>query len=153
MPWLDPRIPGFEDGGLLEAASFERSPAVAWHDPGPHVASYAIFLEDVDARPRRVHWCVFDLPEKVRSIPADVGPLPEVAGGKQARNDFGRIGYSGPTPGHRCRFLLYGVEKTLGLPPGVSAREVLAAVSGSVSQFAIRTAGAPPEAAWSVRAA
>jgi Raf kinase inhibitor-like YbhB/YbcL family protein len=151
VPWLEPRIAHFEDGGLFEDA--ERSPAVSWSDPGPHVVSYAIVLEDVDASAPRVHWCLFDLPEKLRSLPADVGSEPEVAGGKQARNDFGRIGYLGPTPGHRHRFLLYGVTKKLGLAAGVSAREVLAGVVGNVSQVAIRTASAPVEAPWGVRAA
>lgn len=144
MPWLDPEIPHFEDGGRFPEEYAERSPPITWSDPGTNVESYAIFLEDVSAAPPRIHWCVFDLPEKLRGIPADVGGAAEVAGGKQATNDFGECGYTGPAfaegTGHRFRVSIYGVTKKLGLPAGVSASAVRAAVSGNVSQVATRAA-------------
>jgi len=144
MPWLSPKIPHFEDGGLLPAEYAARSPPITWSDPGTNVLTYAVFFEDLDAIPPRIHWCVFDLPERLRALPGDVGAAAEVAGGKQAMNDLGQLGYSGPasspSAGRRFRFLFYAVTTKLGFPAGTSAREVLSAISGKVSQLASRTA-------------
>jgi Raf kinase inhibitor-like YbhB/YbcL family protein len=150
MPWLDPACPHLEDGGVFPVEYLERSPSLRWNDPGPHVKSFAVLLEDLDVEPVRVHWCVFDLPETARALPGGVGRAREVEGGKHATNDLGLLGYSGPVeapaPGSRFALRVYALTRTLGFPAGVPAEEVVRALSGTVQQLAslvVRFEGGP----------
>ncbi len=142
MPWLDPKIPGSEDGGAFPEEYLERSPPITWNDPGTNVQSYAILLEDTGITPPRVHWCVFDLPEPLRGIAGGLPAEPEAGGGKQATNDLGTVGYASPSvaPNAAAQFRVrvYALTSKLGLKPGAAARDVVAAISGKVSQLASR---------------
>lgn len=148
MPWLDPRIPGFVDGKALPEEYLDRSPPIAWNDPGTNVQSYAIVLEDVGVTPPRIHWCVFDLPEPLRGVPGDLGTALEVAGGKQATNDLGVVGYTSPESSSKAtgqfRLRIYALTTKLGFEPGTPARVIAAATSGKVSQVANRIVARGP---------
>jgi len=86
-------------------------------------------------------WLIWNLPpgdEIPAGIPAEEivrAPISAV----QGRNDFGRIGYSGPCPPpgstHRYTFKVYGLDAMLGLPPGVTKAELIGAMRGHVLQY------------------
>jgi Raf kinase inhibitor-like YbhB/YbcL family protein len=144
VPWLDPISPHFADGGVFPSESLERSPTLSWSDPGTNVKSFTVLLEDLDAEPPRIHWCVFDLPETARALRGGLGRVLEVDGGKQATNDLGILGYSSPadapSPGRRFALRVYALTTKLGIPAGAPAAEVVKALSGHVSQLASQVA-------------
>ena len=57
-------------------------------------------------------------------------------GSKQGKNDFGDLGFGGPSPPkgkpHRYYFKLYALDTTLDLPAGATAEQVRSAMSGHV---------------------
>jgi Raf kinase inhibitor-like YbhB/YbcL family protein len=86
-------------------------------------------------------WLIWNLPagdEIPAGIPAEEvvsDPVPAV----QGRNDFGKIGYSGPCPPpgatHRYTFKVYGLDAMLNLPPGATKAELIGAMQGHVLQY------------------
>ncbi|HET8632442.1 MAG TPA: YbhB/YbcL family Raf kinase inhibitor-like protein [Thermomicrobiales bacterium] len=113
------------------------SPPLAWDGQPPDVASYALVVDDPDARGDFTHWLLVDLPGAAVSLPEGVpaGDRPPV-GGVQGKNDFGKSGYGGPCPpagaAHHYHFTLYALDATLGLAPGVAKPQVLAALNGHI---------------------
>jgi hypothetical protein len=86
-------------------------------------------------------WLIWNLPpgeEIPAGIPAeDIVTAPVQA--VQGRNDFGRIGYSGPCPSpgstHRYTFKVYGLDAMLNLLPGVTKADLIGAMRGHVLQY------------------
>lgn len=114
------------------------SPALAWDAPPAGTRSYALIVTDPDA-PMGVftHWLLWNLPPDTRSLPENVPTQPQLASGaRQGRNNFGRIGYTGPCPpggsAHRYLFDLYALDTTLSLPPGASKQALLDALHGHI---------------------
>ncbi len=114
------------------------SPALGWTAPPEGTQGFALVLEDPDA-PRRtwVHWVLYDLPATDRGLPEGVAPhgtLP--SGGRQGRNDFGKVGYGGPCPppgpAHRYYFKLYALDTRLGLPAGAKRADLDRAMRGHI---------------------
>ena len=114
------------------------SPPLRWSDPPPETKSFALICDDPDApRGTWVHWVLFNLPAEKRqleeSVPAQKG-LDE--GAKQGKNDFGKVGYGGPSPPagkpHRYFFKLYALDTTLDLAPEATKDQLLAAMKGHV---------------------
>jgi len=130
----------FDDQGRLPvrhtADGADRSPPLAWSDPPPGTAAFALVCEDPDAPGGTwFHWALYDIPASVTSLPE--GPPAGVPGtvGKASVNDFGRPGYGGPAPPpadppHRYRFRVLAVGVDL-LPLGSrpSARDVARAAA------------------------
>ncbi|MCS7166104.1 MAG: YbhB/YbcL family Raf kinase inhibitor-like protein [Gemmatales bacterium] len=118
------------------------SPPLSWTDPPAGTKSFALLCEDPDApRGLWVHWVIFNIPAYVRSLPAGVPAHDHLSdGSRQGRNDFGRIGYGGPSPPrgkpHRYFFRLYALDTTLGLPPGASRDMLLKAMQGHILEQA-----------------
>jgi Raf kinase inhibitor-like YbhB/YbcL family protein len=116
----------------------DKSPPLRWSDPPDGTKSFALICEDPDA-PRRtfVHWVLFNVPAKARELPEGV-PARETLddGSKQGKNDFGDLGFGGPSPPkgkpHRYYFKLYALDTTLDLPAGATAEQVRSAMSGHV---------------------
>lgn len=113
-----------------------RSPPLAWSGQPAGTASLALICDDPDApRGTWVHWVLFNLPgdsvKLAEHIPSS-GLL--ASGARQGKNDFGRIGYGGPSPPpgktHRYFFKLYALDATLDLPAGASKDDLLAAIRG-----------------------
>lgn len=113
------------------------SPALAWEGIPADTQSIVIIAEDPDAPLKPfTHWVLYDLPPKIRQLPAGLPPQPFLeTGGGHGKNDFGRYGYGGPCPPngtHRYIFRLYAIDKLLDLPAGATKTEVLAAIAGHV---------------------
>jgi Raf kinase inhibitor-like YbhB/YbcL family protein len=115
-----------------------QSPPLKWNEPPRGAASFALVCEDPDA-PRQTftHWVAFNLPAESRELSADVSAEPTLANGTaQGSNDFGGLGYGGPSPPpgkpHRYVFRLFALDAALRLQPGCSRQSLLAATEGHV---------------------
>jgi len=114
------------------------SPELSWTGAPAGVRSFAVIADDPDAPAGTwTHWVLFDLPPQTTELPEGVPKVDEVpTGGRQGRNDFGKIGYNGPCPPpgkpHRYFFKLYALDQMLNLKPGASKREVEQAMQGHV---------------------
>lgn len=108
------------------------SPPLAWSGAPKGTAGFALVFEDPDA-PGRVfrHWAIYDIPAGTTRLPAGYhagSPAPFA----EARNDFGKIGYSGPCPPsgsrHRYVFTLIALSAPrLNLPASPDAQAVITA--------------------------
>jgi Raf kinase inhibitor-like YbhB/YbcL family protein len=112
-----------------------RSPALAWSGAPEGTRSYAVTMFDPDAPTGHGwwHWLAYDLPARTTSLPENAGnangnALP--AGARQARNDFGSVGYGGACPPahhkpHRYVIIVYALPAAeLTLTASASAAQV-----------------------------
>lgn len=113
----------------------DMSPPLSWSSVPEGTKSFAIILVDLDAPGGEfVHWILFNLPVNVKEIHEGIpnqGTLEN--GAKQGKNDFGKIGYSGPSPPsgtHRYLFKLYALDSELNLDAGVSKGDFIKAMEG-----------------------
>jgi hypothetical protein len=138
----------FEDGGHIPSKytcdGDDVSPPLEWSDIPPGARTFALICDDPDA-PKKdfTHWVLYDLPPGARTLPQHVSASPELPdGGRQGRNDFGKVGYGGPCPPsgrHRYRFTLYALDTELGVPPSSTRKEVEKAMQGHVLETALLT--------------
>jgi Raf kinase inhibitor-like YbhB/YbcL family protein len=87
------------------------------------------------------HWLMWDIeavsiiPEKIPKEATISFPMAAV----QGTNGFGKIGYCGPCPKpgaeHRYDVKVYGLDDRLGLPPGATKEELVAAMEGHIIQY------------------
>ena len=132
----------FQSGGQIPTAhtcdGSNASPALAWEGAPEATRSFALIVDDPDAPAGDwAHWVLFSLPASSRRLE---GGLPHSvdlpSGGRQGRNDFGRVGYGGPCPppgpAHRYRFTLYALDSRLDLPAGVTKAELQMAMRDHV---------------------
>jgi Raf kinase inhibitor-like YbhB/YbcL family protein len=137
--------PASEETMLLTSSAFEHegaiptvyscdgadiSPPLALQGIPPGAGALALVMEDPDA-PVGVwdHWVEYDFPV-LEVIEEDVSSL-----GTEGLNSWGRTGYGGPCPPggtHRYFFTVYALDATVGLTPGATKDEVLAAISDHV---------------------
>lgn len=113
------------------------SPPLSWDSPPEGTASFALILDDPDAPNETfTHWVVYDIPANLRHLPEGLTNEPHLPnGGVQGKNDFGQVGFGGPCPPagtHRYFFKFHALDQLLGLAPGVSKVQVLAAMEGHV---------------------
>jgi Raf kinase inhibitor-like YbhB/YbcL family protein len=114
------------------------SPPLQWRDPPAGTKSFALICDDLDApRGTWVHWVVWNVPATARSLPEGVPKQPQLPDGtRQGTNDFGEIGYGGPSPPrgspHRYFFRLYALDCTLDLKPGAQRADLEKAMTGHV---------------------
>jgi Raf kinase inhibitor-like YbhB/YbcL family protein len=112
------------------------SPALEWSGAPEGTRSFALVMDDPDA-PSGVftHWLLYDMAPDITRLPQAYEPRGRVHTGT---NSFGRKGYNGPMPPkgdgpHRYFFRVYALDKqTLGLPAGVRAAELTAAMQPHV---------------------
>ena len=104
---------------------------LSWSGAPAGTKSFALIMSDPDGQ-NWGHWVQYN-------IPADVGELPETAGGPdigvKGQNDFGRRGYGGPCPPsgiHHYLFTLYAVDMMLDLEQGAYDYELEIALEGHV---------------------
>jgi Raf kinase inhibitor-like YbhB/YbcL family protein len=103
--------------------------------------SLVLVVEDPDA-PSGVfrHWAAFDIPPSSHGLDGGYTAARTVAGFHEARNDFGKPGYSGPCPPkghgiHHYPFRLLAISRpTLELGGPATAADVLRAVQPYVIQ-------------------
>ena len=122
------------------------SPKLTWSGAPEGTKSYALIMYDPDAPVGTfIHWVLYDIPANRTELPEAVPRGQQIVEGigVQGRNDFGYIGYGGPCPPrghgtHRYFFALHALSvESLGLRPGASADEVLAAIKGRVLGYAV----------------
>ena len=110
------------------------SPPLEWTAPPKGTAELVLICDDPDAPGGTWnHWIVYGL------VPDATG-LPENAAGaepafKLGVTSFGDTGYGGPAPPsgtHRYQFTIYALSEAIGLAPGASKDQVLAAMEGKV---------------------
>ena len=129
--------PGLPPGGEIQKQytcdGSDISPPLAWSNVPKGTQSFALVVEDPDAPGGTFrHWAAFDIPATTTSLPAGfragaAAPFP------QAKNDFGKVGYSGPCPPpgggrHRYVFTLIALSvPTLAVQPLPDAEAVISA--------------------------
>lgn len=109
---------------------------LSWTNPPVGTQSFVLIGDDPDAPAGTwTHWVLYDLPANTQSLPENLSKVDELpTGGRQGRNDFGKIGYGGPCPPpgkpHRYFFKLYAIDTKLDLKPGAGRQEVEKAMQG-----------------------
>jgi Raf kinase inhibitor-like YbhB/YbcL family protein len=134
--------PAFEPGSRIPkdftADGSDLSPALAWANPPSGCQAFALICDDPDAPAGTwVHWLIWNLPGSAQGIPQGAPTQKTLADGSaQGRNDFGRIGYGGPSPPrgklHRYFFRLYALKEKLPLAAGASRRDLEKAMQGKI---------------------
>jgi hypothetical protein len=124
----------------------DRSPALRWSVPPAGTRSFALIVDDPDA-PSGVftHHLLFGIDPARRELPAALAREGELQGiGRQGKNDFDKLGWSGPCPPpgkpHRYRFTLLALSAPIGLAAGATKQELEAASAGKVLARATLTA-------------
>lgn len=94
--------------------------------------SLALVIEDPDAPSGLfTHWLVWNISPGT----AEIAEKSEPAGAVQGTNDFGEIGYGGPSPPsgtHRYFFRVIALDQMLGLRSGAKRAEFDKAIAGHV---------------------
>ena len=132
----------FTPGGKIPSAftadGKDSSPALAWANPPAGTQGFALICDDPDAPAGTwVHWLIWNLPASAKGLNEGVQPVKTLSDGSaQGKNDFGRIGYGGPSPPpgkpHRYFFRLYALREKLPLAAGASRRELERVMQGKV---------------------
>jgi hypothetical protein len=109
------------------------SPKLRWSNPPPGTQSFALVLEDRDAKAKSIHWLLWNIAPSVRSLPEGlpkVAELPDKS--RQGLNDFQQIGYNGPrlarVSKHTYRFTIYALSSVLPLAGGSNHEQLKASI-------------------------
>jgi Raf kinase inhibitor-like YbhB/YbcL family protein len=113
------------------------SPPIAWSGVPEKTKSMVLICDDPDAPAGDwVHWVCYDIPPQVGAMIEDIPKTDTLScGGKQGKNDFGRIGWGGPCPPsgtHRYFFKVYCLDIALNLSAGKTKKEIEKAMKGHV---------------------
>jgi Raf kinase inhibitor-like YbhB/YbcL family protein len=114
------------------------SPPLRWSGEPAATKSFALICDDPDApKGTWVHWVVWDLPADRHELPEGVPASPTLPdGGRQGKNDFGKIGYGGPAPPagkpHRYFFKVFALDATPDVPDGATKAQLEQAMKGHV---------------------
>jgi len=110
------------------------SPHLKWADVPPGTKTLALICEDPDA-PRGIwtHWVAYNIPGHMREIAKGVPRVPELFDGtQQGINDFGKVGYNGPSPPrgkpHHYYFRLIALDQALHLGPDATREQLVQAM-------------------------
>jgi Raf kinase inhibitor-like YbhB/YbcL family protein len=114
------------------------SPPLRWSGAPVEAQAFVLLVDDPDAPGGTfAHWLIYDLQPSTTELPAGIpvdAVLPD--GGKQGKNDFGKIGYGGPCPPkgseHRYRFRIFALDAPLNLDSGKSKGDVEHAMQGHI---------------------
>ena len=121
------------------------SPPLSWSGFPPGPVEFAIMVTDPDAG-EFLHWAVWGIPGDGTSVAEGDAGLP--AGAKQAVNDFGQVGWSGPCPpagpAHRYVFQVHAMEAPMALDDGASADDFRAALASFAHGTLIATYATTP---------
>ena len=116
----------------------DRSPPIHWSGAPEGTKAFAIVVEDPDAPGGTfVHWAVYNVPGAAQALDKGVPPAGELGdGSRQAKNDFGKVGWNGPCPPkgskHDYRFRVFALSEPLDVLPGSGHRSVTAAMKGKI---------------------
>ena len=117
------------------------SPALKWKDAPKGTVSFAIMMDDPNAR-GFVHWTIWGIPATQNMLPAKMPrdlELKDPKGACQGVTSWGaeRPGYWGSAPPkgsgvHKYTFTLYALDENLTLEPGANAKKFKKAIEGHV---------------------
>jgi Raf kinase inhibitor-like YbhB/YbcL family protein len=117
------------------------SPPLSWSDVPAGTGSLVLVVEDPDAPSGTFgHWAVFDIPPASRGLDPGYSANRPTTALHQARNDFGKTGYSGPCPPkgggtQHYHFRLLAISRpTLDLRAPAAVLDVLRAAQPYVIQ-------------------
>lgn len=139
LPSFEVTSTAFDAGGTIPkvhtADGEDLSPPLRWQGAPAATKSFVLLCDDPDApRGTWVHWVVYDIDPTVSALGAGISDTPKIGGAAQGKNDFGNLGYGGPSPpkgpAHRYFFRVLALDRKLGLEPGATRSEVLAAADG-----------------------
>ena len=132
----------FQPGGSIPkqftCEGNDMSPELTWQGAPSGTKTFALIVHDPDAPIAGgfYHWGVYNIPATTNRIPENTPKQSELpGGGKQGRNDVGKIGYVGPCPpsgNHRYLFRLFALDTELKLKTDASAKDVEKAVQGHI---------------------
>jgi Raf kinase inhibitor-like YbhB/YbcL family protein len=117
---------------------------LAWTGAPPETKSFAIIMEDPDAKKPAphpvVHWVAWNVPATTTSLREGLqkqARLDEPSGLRQGTTTSGTVGYRGPRPPagdppHHYHVQVFALDRELALPPGATRDDVLEAASGHV---------------------
>ena len=120
------------------------SPPLTWSNLPPATKHIAVVCEDPDAGnpPPFVHWVIYNIPAAAKGLPEGIPIDPaaampaEITGAVQGISGFRRPIYRGPAPPpgkpHHYHFVVYALDADLGLKPGLTRADLLAAIAGHV---------------------
>jgi Raf kinase inhibitor-like YbhB/YbcL family protein len=120
------------------------SPPLTWSGVPSAAKQLALVLEDPDAGspPPFVHWVLYNIPPSATGVPEAISidpaaPMPaQIGGAIQGISGFRRPIYRGPAPPpgtpHHYHFVVYALDADLGLKPGLTRADLLAAMRGHV---------------------
>jgi Raf kinase inhibitor-like YbhB/YbcL family protein len=134
--------PAFDEGGIIPnkytADGQDVSPPLAWPDAPEGTQGFALVCEDPDA-PRKtwIHWVLFNVPGESRELPEGLPREGHLADGSmQGVNDFGKVGYNGPSPPprkpHRYYFKLYALDARLPEKERLTRDQLRTAMNGHI---------------------
>ncbi len=117
------------------------SPALKWTGAPKATVSFAIMMDDPDAR-GFVHWTIWGIPSTQSSLPANMPrelALKDPAGARQGVTSWGptRPGYWGSAPPegsgvHHYTFTLYALDANVTLEAGANPKKFKKAIEGHV---------------------
>jgi Raf kinase inhibitor-like YbhB/YbcL family protein len=132
----------FKPGGSIPrtftADGTNVSPALMWENPPSGTRAFALICCDPDAPSGTwVHWVIWNLPAPAKGLAEGVPQTKVLADGScQGKNDFGRIGYGGPSPPpgkpHRYFFRVFALSERLAVLAGASSRDLEKAMEGKI---------------------
>jgi hypothetical protein len=109
-----------------------------WENPPSEDQAFALICDDPDAPVGTwVHWVIWNIPASAKGLNEAVQHMKNLPDGSaQGKNDFGRIGYGGPSPPpgrpHRYFFRLYALREKLPLTAGATRGELERMLQGKV---------------------
>lgn len=120
----------------------DESPPLFIGDVPVWARELVVLVVDPDAPIRPfTHWVLHGLGPSLRRLPPALLRAPRLpGGGRQGRNDYGGVGWGGPSPPpglpHRYVFTLHAVDRPLSLPEQATAADVHAALAGRLVERA-----------------
>ena len=133
--------PSFQNGGIMpEKYSYNAeniSPSLEWTNIPSNTKSIALICDDPDAPSGDwVHWVIFNIPPEEKKLPEKIARKPKLDNGAlQGINDFGNIGFDGPSPPggtHRYMFKIFALDDELKIKAGIDKTQLLKAMKGHI---------------------
>jgi Raf kinase inhibitor-like YbhB/YbcL family protein len=128
--------PSFAEGGPIPSEHTcdgqDQSPALSWEGAPEGTQSFALIVDDPDAR-GFVHWVAVNIKGGTSgTLRAGIHPDADPV---QGRNDFGHTGYGGPCPPsgvHHYRFTIYALSSPLAFDVTPTEPDVQRAMAGRI---------------------